>query len=147
MTEPQFRYNPKTLRDERVQFSIWRTAGAFIAYSCFGILFFIGLNLFQNFVIETKLEKALVTENKSLSEYKVVLASQVETSNQLLSGLKVDESKLHGKLFEAPVEQESQIIVHSAEKVAVTEDWSESMNQLNDRLRAVHQKTKIKNQF
>ncbi len=147
MTEPQFRYNPKTLRYERVQFSIWRTASAFIAYSCFGILFFIGLNLFQNFVIETKLEKALVTENKSLSEYKVVLASQIETSNQLLSGLKADESKLHEKLFEAPVEQESQVVGQSAEKIASIEDWNESMNHLNERLKAVHEKTKIKNHF
>src|ERR1041385_3424401 len=105
MSQPQFRYNRKTLRYERVRFSVWRTTGAFIAYGCFGFAAFIGLNFVQNYFIETRIEKSLRSENKALTEYKVVLASQLEEANQSLSGLKTDEAKLHEQLFEAPPEQ------------------------------------------
>lgn len=147
MNKPKFRYNPKTLRYERVSFSIWRTLSSFIGYACFGAFFFIGLNLVQNLVIETKLEKALLAENKSLSEYKVVLASAIESSNLSLKDLKTDESKLHEKLFESPAEQEPSIIEQSADKIASTEDWNESMAILTERYLKVSTKTKMKNQF
>src|SRR5437879_5011488 len=147
MNQPQFRYNPKTLRYERVPFSVWRTTGAFIAYGCFGFASFIGLNFAQNYFTETKLEKSLSAENKSLSEYKVVLASQVESSNQSLSNLKTDETKLHEKLFEAPAEPETSVVVQSASIVNSMDDWDESMNLLNDRFEALIEKTKMKNQF
>src|SRR6267154_4789431 len=133
MSQPKFRYNQKTLRYERVRFSVWRTTGAFIAYACFGFAFFIGLNFAQNYFIETKLEKSLLTENKALSEYKVVLASQVESSNQALSSLKTDEAKLDEQLFEAPPEQDTPPVVQSASLVSTNEDWDESMNLLIDR--------------
>src|SRR5258707_15194647 len=103
MNEPQFRYNPKTLRYERVRFSIWRTGSAFVAYAGFAFLFFIGLNLLQNFLIETKFEKSLAKENKALTEYKAVLTSQLTESNAQLNGLKSEEAELTEKLFEVPV--------------------------------------------
>jgi len=147
MKEPHFRFNPKTLRYERVGFSIWRAAGTTIAYGCFGFLFFMALNILQNFAIETTLEKSLRAENKSLSEYKVVLASQIEASNQSLVGLKEDESKLHEKLFEAPIERESSVVEKSASKVGASDDWRESMNHLNARFQALDERTRSKNQF
>jgi murein DD-endopeptidase MepM/ murein hydrolase activator NlpD len=147
MSQPQFRYNPKTLRYERVRFSVWRTSGAFIAYGCFGFGFFIGLNFLQNYFIESNLEKSLLAENKSLSEYKVFLASQVESTNESLDHLKADEVKLHEKLFEAPVEQETTEVIQSASIINSIEDWDESMNLLNDRFNAVLEKAKVKNSF
>ncbi len=99
MRKTQFRYNRKTLRYERVGFSIWRTGSTLIAYCCFGFLFFVALNFVQNYFIETKLEKSLFAENKALNEYKVVLASQIESADLALNDLKTDESKLHEKLF------------------------------------------------
>ena len=147
MSQPQFRYNPKTLRYERVRFSVWRTLGAFIAYSCFGFAAFIGLNFAQNHFIETKVEKSLLAENHLLSEYKVVLASQLENSNQLLSNLKTDEDKLHEQLFEAPAEQEPSVVVQSAGIVTSTEDWDESIDFLNERFKSLITKSKVKNQF
>jgi murein DD-endopeptidase MepM/ murein hydrolase activator NlpD len=147
MSKPKFRYNPKTLRYERVEFSIWRTFGSFIGYACFGAAFFIALNLLQNLVIETNFEKALRAENKALSDYKVALASAIETSKESLGELKSDESSLHEKLFESPAEQESSIVEKSADKVAETDDWNESMNYLNARFKKVSDKTRMKNQF
>lgn len=147
MNKPQFRYNPKNLRYERVEFSVWRAFGSFIGYSCFGAVFFVGLNFLQNLVIETKLEKALKAENKALNEYKVVLASAIETSEESLGELKSDESTLHEKLFESPAEQESTLVEKSADVVAAIDNWSDAMNHLITRAQKVSEKTKMKNKF
>ncbi|MGC4020430.1 MAG: M23 family metallopeptidase [Cyclobacteriaceae bacterium] len=147
MSEPQYRFNPKTLRYEGVRFSIWRALSSFIAYGCFGFVFFVGLNILQNLFIETKLEKSLSDENKALRDYKVVLASQIETSTQQLGVLKSDEVKLHEKLFESPIEQESSIIEQIGDKVSITENWEESMDIFNTQFKAVSEKTKAKNQL
>jgi len=147
MNKPKFRYNPKTLRYERVRFSVWRTFGSFIGYVCFGAAFFVGLNFLQNLVIETNLEKSLKAENKALSEYKVVLASAIENSQESLGELKSDESTLHEKLFESPAEQEPSLVEKSADIVATTDDWNDAMNHLNIRIKKVTDKTKLKNEF
>lgn len=147
MNKPKFRYNPKTLRYERVEFSVWRTFSSFIGYACFGAVFFVGLNFLQNLVIETSLEKTLKEENKALSEYKVVLASAIESSQESLGQLKSDENTLHEKLFESPAEQESSIIEKSADIVASTDNWSDAMDHLATRLEKVTDKTRMKNEF
>ena len=147
MNKPKFRYNPKTLRYERVGLSVWRTFGSFIGLVTFGAMFFMALNLLQNLVIETNLEKALKEENKALSEYKVVLASAIESSKEALGELKSDEITLHEKLFESPVEQESLIVEKSADVVAMSEDWGKAMNHLLARFKKVSDKTKVKNEF
>jgi len=147
MNKPQFRFNPKTLRYDRVGFSVWRAFGSFIGYVCFGAAFFVALNLLQNLVIETNLEKTLKAENKALSEYKVVLASAIESSKESLGELKSDESTLHEKLFESPADQESLIIEKSGDHVATSESWSDAMNHLNNRVKKVSEKTRMKNEF
>jgi murein DD-endopeptidase MepM/ murein hydrolase activator NlpD len=147
VNKPKFRYNPKTLRYERVRFSIRRTTGALVAYVSFGFAFFVGLNLLQNKVIESKLEKALTAENKSLSQYKVLLASQIEASSQSLASLKNDENKLQEKLFETTVDHEQTVVEESAPKVSESDDWDQSMQTLNGRLNTVAGRAKKKNQF
>jgi murein DD-endopeptidase MepM/ murein hydrolase activator NlpD len=147
MNKPKFRYNPKTLRYERVGLSVWRTLGSFIGYVTFGAAFFVGLNFLQNLIIETKVEKSLRAENTALKKYKVVLTSAVDNSNESLGELKSDESSLYEKLFELPAEQESSIVEKSADQVAETDDWDSSMALLNQRFTQVNEKTKTKNLF
>src|SRR5882724_679847 len=147
MSEPQYRYNLKTLRYERVRFSVWRTISSFIAFGCFGFLFFIGLNILQNLFIETKLEKSLTSENKAFSEYKVVLASQISNSGDVLDQLKSDESKLHEKLFKIPAESESNKIEEVASKVSSTDDWSESVSLIHKQSGKLFTKSKNQNDF
>jgi murein DD-endopeptidase MepM/ murein hydrolase activator NlpD len=104
MPKPQFRFDKKTLRYERVRFSIWRLLGSFIAYLSFGCLFFLLLNILQNQVIETDLEKSLKEENESLITYKASLSSQLLESKNLLQTLQTQEASLYEELFEAPRE-------------------------------------------
>lgn len=105
MPRPLFRYNKKTLRYERVRFSIWRFISSFVSYLGFGILFFFGLNVLQNLVIETDEEKTLKEENEKLITYQASIASQLEESKNLLIALKNQESELYEQLFEAPREK------------------------------------------
>ena len=147
MKEPQYRYNPKTLRYERVRFSVWRTLSSLIAYGCFGILFFIGLNILQNLVIETEHEKSLKSENKELTAYKVVLASQIANSNELLGQLKSDETELHEKLFKVPSDSEPGSIEVSTDAVSSTEDWDESVDLIEKQFHRLMSRTKSQNDF
>ncbi len=105
MPQPHYRYNRKTLRYERVRFSIWRFISSFVSYLCFGILFFFTLNVLQNLIIETDEERALKDENEKLVTYQASIASQLEESKKLLLALKNQEAELYEQLFEAPREK------------------------------------------
>ncbi len=145
---PQFRYNPKTLRYERSRFSFWRAGVSVLAYTSFGLAFFIGLNLLQNILIETKLEKSLLAENKSLTEYKVVLASQLTESNTLLSELKTEEEQLHEKVFEAPAEIPAVQPKNENELLATNDElFNEQMKKIEGNFDLIRAKTKNKNNF
>jgi len=147
MRKTLYRYDKKTLRYERVGFSFWRFGLTLAAYIVFGFLFFQGLNLLQNFFIETEMEKSLKAENTSLYKYKSVLKAELETSNQLLEVIKTDESKLYEKIFEAPIERESSVTEATASKVIENEDWNESIQLLNERWNAVNTKAKTKSYY
>lgn len=105
MPQPHFRYNKKTLRYERIRFSVWRFISSFVSYLSFGILFFFGLNVLQNLIIETDEEKNLKDENEKLITFQASIASQLEDSKNLLISLKNQESELYEQLFEAPREK------------------------------------------
>jgi hypothetical protein len=77
MLGTKFRYNPENLRYERVKISFFNMLITFLSYLTFGVLFFAGLVLLQNYIIETPSEKQLRAENESLKEHKVVLAGQL----------------------------------------------------------------------
>ncbi len=148
--QPQFRYNRKTLRYERVGFSFWRSGVSLLAYLSFGAIFFIGLNLLQNFFIETKLEKALVEENNALSEYKAILTSQVTDSNELLGQLKTEEAQLNEKLFELPggaAEPSNDLTSYLQFAATENEPFDEQVIKLEERLYLLHAKAKKYNQF
>ncbi len=148
MNEPQFRYNRRTLRYERVRFSIWRTGSAFVAYACFAFLFFIGLNLLQNSLIETKLEKSLTKENKALTEYKAVLTSQLTESNGLLNELKTEEAQLTEKLFEVPLKVTSVHAKNENHLIAIgDEPFSDQVLKIEEHLTSLNEKAKGRNDF
>lgn len=111
MPQPQFRYNPKTLRYERVQFSVWRFLSSFISYSAFACLFFVALNQLQNAFIETDTEKSLRQENNELVVYKASLTGQINESSGLLKDLQQKEGHLYQELFEAPAEKVTDNII------------------------------------
>jgi murein DD-endopeptidase MepM/ murein hydrolase activator NlpD len=148
MSNPQFRFNPKTLRYERVRFSIWRAIITVASYCAFGFLFFIGLNLLQNILIESKLEKSLTNENQALKEYRTVLTSQLLQSNVLLAELKTEETQLNEKLFEVPADITSTEPKNVNHLVASSDDsFNDQVSVINDHLSALNTKTKTYNQF
>jgi len=148
MVNPQFRFNPKSLRYERVRFSFWRTLITTCSYGAFGLLFFIALNWFQNLFIETKLEKSLGKENQAMREYKAVLASQLASSNILLGELKTEEAQLNEKLFEVPTEVtdvETKNVNHLVS--SGDEPFDELISTLDEHLNTLNAKAKKYNQF
>ncbi|MBS1951369.1 MAG: M23 family metallopeptidase [Cytophagales bacterium] len=105
MSKPHYRYNPKTLRYERIEFSVWRFLGSFISYLAFASFFFVTLNLLQNSLIETDLEKSLRQENNALVVYKASLIGQLNDSKSQLKDLQQKEAGLYQELFEATPEK------------------------------------------
>ena len=148
MGNPQFRFNPKTLRYERVRFSLWRTIITVASYGAFGFLFFVGLNLLQNILIESKLEKSLANENQALKEYKTVLASQLSQSNVLLAELKTEETQLNEKLFEVPAETTTAVAKNVNQLIAFGDgSFDRQVSAIGNYLCALNAKAKRYNQF
>src|SRR5579859_7940552 len=148
MSEPQYRYNPKTLRYERVRFSIWRAGSTLVAYGSFGFLFFVGLNLLQNTLVETQLEKSLSKENKALTEYKTVLASQLTASRTLLDELKTEEVQLTEKLFEVPAERASRQVNHENHLFATGDaQFDEQALKIGEHIAVLNERVKASNIF
>lgn len=100
MEEVKFRYNTKTLRYERVSISILTITLNTFGYITFGALFFVGLVVLQNHIIETPLEKSLRAENNALSGHKVILASTLQESNERMTVLDEQDRALYEQLFE-----------------------------------------------
>jgi len=147
MGNPQFRFNPKTLRYERVRFSPWRAVITVASYCVFGFLFFIGLNLLQNILIESKLEKSLTNENQALKEYKTVLTSQLSQSNVLLAELKTEETQLNERLFEVPAEVTSAGPKNVNQLVASGNDsFDQQISAIDEHLSVLNAKAKGYNQ-
>src|SRR5258707_3465048 len=153
MRKPQYRFNPKTLRYELVRFSFWRILITLISFFGFGFLFFIGLNLLQNFLIETKFEKSLAKENKALTEYKAVLTSQLTESNAQLNGLKSEEAELTEKLFEVPVkitpsQPKNDLDKHRDHLISIDDEhFSDTIIKIEEQLTSLHSKAKSYNDF
>jgi murein DD-endopeptidase MepM/ murein hydrolase activator NlpD len=148
MSEPQYRYNPKTLRYERVRFSIWRAGSTLTAYCGFGFLFFVGLNLLQNALVETQLEKSLAKENKALATYKTILATQLSASKAVLGELKGQEVQLTEKLFEVPAESAPPQPSHENHLVATGDaQFDEQALTIGKHLTELNERVKASNLF
>jgi murein DD-endopeptidase MepM/ murein hydrolase activator NlpD len=100
VTEPKFKYNQKTLRYERASISVLSLALRGFGYLIFACLFFVGLVMLQNYVIDTPLENELRAENEALNQHKIILAAGLQESNSRISELKNEDRLLYEKLFE-----------------------------------------------
>jgi len=149
MAGSKFHYNPKTLRYERVKISIFNVLITLFSYLTFGFLFFVGLVLLQNLIIETPSEKKLRAENRALDEHKMLLTAQLLVSNQQLADLKVKDVALYQKLFETNLSQESVPVYPEREELllASSGDFDESVDQLSQRFSELIQSAKKSSQF
>ncbi|MBP9925335.1 MAG: M23 family metallopeptidase [Cyclobacteriaceae bacterium] len=135
MSTSKFNYNPKTLRYERVKISVFNVLITAIGYLTFGVIFFIGLVLLQNLIIETPSEKKLRAENKALDRHKILLTAQLTESNRQLSELKTKDVALYQKLFETNISEETTPVYPEREELllAGSGDFDESVDQLSQR--------------
>jgi murein DD-endopeptidase MepM/ murein hydrolase activator NlpD len=117
MSRLRFKYNPGTLRFERVRISILNILITLTGYLAMGGVFFIGLILLQNYVIETPREKELTSENKALKQHKLILANQLVSYNHKLSELKKEDLALYNQIFETTDTQNQK--TSSPEKVDI----------------------------
>jgi murein DD-endopeptidase MepM/ murein hydrolase activator NlpD len=135
MASTKFRYNNKTLRFEQAKISYFSVFLSIISYLTFSFIFFVGLVLLQNFLVETPVEKKLRAENKALEKHKLLLASQLTSSNQQLAELKNKDLTLYQKLFETKLTKESAPVYPEREELlmAGAGDFNESVDQLGQR--------------
>jgi murein DD-endopeptidase MepM/ murein hydrolase activator NlpD len=149
MSRLRFKYNPGTLRFERARISILNILISLFGYLAMGAVFFLGLILLQNYVIESPREKELKAENKALAQHKVILASQLELYNQKLELLKDEDEALHDQLFESGKNQNQKNT--STEKsgilVANTSNFNNWIKQINELFSDAMQGAKKSNHF
>lgn len=100
MPKIKYYYNLKTLRYERTTLSVFNVLLTLLGYLSCGVLFFVGLVILQNFIVQTPLEKSLRAENAALAHHKVVLTSRLSEANKQLDSLKAKDNLLYENLFE-----------------------------------------------
>ncbi len=149
MLKTNFRYNPDTLRYERVKISFFNVVIISISYLTFGVLFFIGLLLLQNYIIETPLEEQLRTENEALKQHKVILAGRHFQANHQLEELEKQDLDLYEKLFESRTSKESNQSENSREEILLADsrDFKTTIKDLNSRLKDLYTSARLSNQF
>ena len=149
MLGTKFRYNPENLRYERVKISFFNMLITFISYLTFGVLFFAGLLLLQNYVIETPTEKQLRAENKSLKQHKVVLAGQLWQSNDQLEELIKQDLDLYEKLFDTKLPKDGNHSAVNREEIllAGSGDFNRTIIDLNARNKELYVSAQSSNQF
>ena len=79
MPEIKYYYNPKTLRYERTTLSVFNLLLNFLAYLTCGVLFFVGLVILQNYIVQTPLEKSLKAENAALKKENEEFRAKIES--------------------------------------------------------------------
>ncbi len=149
MSLTKFRYNPENLRYERVKISFFNVLITVFSYLTFGALFFVGLLLLQNFIIETPAEKKLRAENNALEQHKVVLAGQLWQSNNQLDELRKQDLDLYEKLFETQGPTEIKHPNSNREEIllAEKENFDGQLVALNSSLGDIYQSAKNTNGF
>ncbi len=149
MLRTKFRYNPENLRFERVKISFFNVFVSLLSYLTFGVLFFIGLLLLQNYFIETPSEKKLRADNESLKRHKIVLTGQLLSSNDQLDELKKLDLELYQKLFDTKLPAESNASAKNREEILLAElqDFNKSIDDLNSRFKDLYTSAKSSNHF
>jgi murein DD-endopeptidase MepM/ murein hydrolase activator NlpD len=107
MPKIKYYYNPKTLRYERTVLSVFNLLLTVVGYLSCSVLFFIGLVILQDYIVQTPLEKSLRAENAALAHHKVVLTSRLKEANFQLDSLKAKDNQLYENLFETKRQPET----------------------------------------
>lgn len=148
MLGTKFRYNPESLRYERVKISFFNVTITIFSYLTFGVLFFGGLLLLQNYIVETPAEQVLRAENKALKQHKIVLAGQMAQSNEQLEELKKMDLALYEKLFDIKSPDANQTSIEREEiLLAEGSDFNTIIEDLNRRSKDLYSTAKSSNQF
>ncbi len=100
MARIRFRYNPNTLKYERVGLRVGTIVFSLLSYLAVGFVCFIGLLLLQNKFLNSNEEKALRLENKALAQHHKQLATVMARSQEQLDQLKSQEQELANRIFE-----------------------------------------------
>jgi murein DD-endopeptidase MepM/ murein hydrolase activator NlpD len=145
MLKIKYVYNTKTLRFERSRLSIPNTVFYILSLFVFGALFFTAFILIQNYLINNSTEKALRHENKALKNHQTILVSKLETAKSLLTQIKISESALHQKLFDAPLEasedRNSELLLASADH------FSETIHSVSGKVEEFLTKAKMRSNY
>jgi len=149
MLGTKFRYNSDNLRFERVKISVFNVLITLFSYLTFGVLFFIGLLLLQNYFTESPAEKKLRADNQAMKQHKVVLAGQLGLSNNHLEELKKQDLDLYEKLFETKLPQESNHSITNREEILLAEsaDFNGIINDINSRVSKLLTSAKSSNRY
>ncbi|MEZ4974507.1 MAG: M23 family metallopeptidase [Cyclobacteriaceae bacterium] len=102
MPKKKYYYDQKTLRFERKKISVTKVVSYGFGYLSFGVLFFVGLLVLQNYVVETPLEAKLRQENNALQTHKEILNDRLQTASVQLATLQNKDNELYKKIFEIP---------------------------------------------
>ncbi|HCM76784.1 MAG TPA: hypothetical protein DIS90_10405 [Cytophagales bacterium] len=131
MPNKKYYYNPKTLRFERKKISISKGVGNAFGYLSFGALFFVGLLVLQNYIVETPLETQYRLENESLKNHKAIINERLQTASTQLTALKSKDGDLYKKIFEIPKAEASVNYGGREEILAASSpvfmDWTETI--------------------
>lgn len=148
MPNKKYYYNSKTLRFERKKISLTKVMGYAFGFFSFGSLFFIGLLVLQNYIVETPLESKLRLENKSLENHKEILNDRIQTASTQLAMLKSKDIELYKKIFEIPKSENSSSIGGSEEILSASSpvfmDWTQS---LTNKFVSIAKKAQSSNSF
>lgn len=148
MLNKKYYYNPKTLRFERKKISFTGVMGNSFAYLSFGIIFFIGLLVLQNYIVETPLENKMRLENESLTEHKAILNQRIKSANTQLAQLQSKDGELYKKIFEIPkTEVISASIGHEEILTASSPVFMKWTETLTDQFVSISEKSGKSNRF
>ncbi len=146
MPQIKYYYNSKTLRYERSSRSVFNLLLTFMGYLSCGILFFVGLVILQNYIVQTPLEKSLRAENTALSYHKVVLSKKLNDANSQLDSLKAKDNQLYENLFEAKRQPEASKDDNKEEiLMAGLADFNDWAATLDEKFKTLSSKAKVSN--
>lgn len=148
MPNKKYYYNPKTLSFERKRFSFIKLLGNTFGYLSFGALFFGGLLLLQNYIVETPLETQYRLENESLETHKNILNERILAANNQLDELNAKDGELYRKIFEIPkTEINSQSVGREEILTASSPVFMGWTEKLTDQFAAIAGKAEQSNRF
>lgn len=148
MLNKKYYYNPKTLQFERKKISITKVMGNSFGYLSFGVLFFVGLLVLQNYIVTTPLESKLRLENEALIKHKAILNNRIKAANAQIDQLQSKDGELYKKIFEIPKSEVQTASMGHEEILTATSPvfmkWTES---LTDKFVSISQKAGKSNRF